>query len=55
MPSVLDILLEIFCIWGDQLSCSSMVRPRKLNSVTRSIGSELIFKLGMRLSIFRCL
>ena len=42
IPMVRDILFEIFWICGVQLRCSSIVRPRKLNSVTLSIASELI-------------
>ena len=38
---------------GCQLRVSSIVRPRKLKSVTRSTGSFLIFKLGMRFPISR--
>ena len=42
IPIVRDILFEIFWICGVQLRCSSIVRPRKLNSFTLSIGSEFI-------------
>ena len=39
---VRDVLVEIFWICGVQLRCPSIVRPRKLHSVTLSIGSEFI-------------
>ena len=39
---VRDVLVEIFWICGVQLRCPSIVRPRKLHSVTLSIGFEFI-------------
>ena len=53
IPRVRAILFEIFCMCGFQLRCSSIVSPRKLNSLTLSIVSEFIFKVGMMLFIFR--
>ena len=43
IPSVLAILFDIFCMWGFQLRCSSIENPKKLNSLTISILSKLIF------------
>ena len=46
IPSVLAILFDIFCVCGFQLRCSSIVNPKKLNSLTYSILSELIIISG---------
>ena len=53
IPRVREILFEIFSTCGFQLRCSSIVSPRKLNSLTFSIVSEFIFYLGVILFIFR--
>ena len=53
IPRVRAILFEIFCMCGFQLRCSTIVSPRKLNSLTFFIFSEFIFKVGMILFIFR--
>ena len=53
IPNVLAILFEIFWMWGFQLRCSSIVSPRKLNSMTLSIGSKFIFSVGIILVMFR--
>ena len=54
IPIVREILLAIFCTCGFQLMCSSSVNPRKLNSETRSRGSEFNSSAGTRCSIFLC-
>ena len=52
IPSVVAILFHIICMCGLQLRCSSIVSPRKLNSVTLSIGSQFIFNIGEIFVIF---
>ena len=50
--SVLIIVFDIFCMWGFQLRCSSIVNHKKSNSMTFSILSELIFISGTKCSMF---
>ena len=45
IPSVLAILFDIFCMCGFQLTSSSIVSPRKLNSLAHSAGSQFIFNI----------
>ena len=52
IPSVLAILLDIFCIWGWQLRFSSIVNPRKFNWRTFLSFSKLIFLWGTIFSMF---
>ena len=54
MPIMREILFAIFCTCGFQLMCSSSVNPKKLNSETRSSGSEFNSSAGTRCSIFLC-
>ena len=54
MPIMREILFAIFCTCGVQLMCSSSVNPKKLNSETRSSGSEFNSSAGTRCSIFLC-
>ena len=54
MPITREILFAIFCTCGFQLMCSSSVNPKKLNSETRSSGSEFNSSAGTRCSIFLC-
>ena len=55
IPSDLDILFDIFCTCSFHVKCWSIVKPKKLNSVTRSIISSFNFNCGIRFSLFRCL
>ena len=52
-PIMRDILLEIFWTCGFQFKHSSSVRPKKLNSDTRSIDVEFIFRSSDKLSTLR--
>ena len=52
IPNVLAILFDVFCMWGFQLRCSSIFNPKKLNSLTFSILSELIFISDTKCSMF---
>ena len=52
VPCVVAILLDILCMCGFQLRFSSIVSPKKLNSVTLSTGSQFIFKVGVIVFIF---
>ena len=54
MPIMREILFAIFCTCGFQLMCSSSVNPKKLNSETRSSGSEFNSSAGTKCSIFLC-
>ena len=55
IPSDLDILFDIFCTCSFHAKCWSIVKPKKLNSVTRSIICSFNFNTGIRFLMFRCL
>ena len=55
IPSDLDILFDIFCTCPFHVKCWSIVNPKKLKSVTRSIICSFKFSCGIRFSMFRCL
>ena len=48
-------LFDIFCTCSFHVKCWSIVKPKKLNSVTRSIICSFNFNCGIRFSMFRCL
>ena len=52
IPSVLAILLDIFVCEGSNWDFSSIVNPKKLNSLTFSFFSVLIFMSGTIGSMF---
>ena len=52
-PRVREILLELFCICAFQFKCWSIWRPKKLKSVTLSIGESFILMSGINSSILR--
>ena len=55
IPSDLDILFDVFCTCPFHVKCWSIVKPKKLKSVTRSIICSFKFSCGTRFSMFRCL
>ena len=55
IPTDLDILIDIFCIRPFHVKCWSIVKPKKLKSVTRSIICSFKFSCGIRFSMLRCL
>ena len=52
IPSDLDILFDIFCTCSFHVKCWSIVKPKKLNSVTCWIICSFNFNCGIRFSIF---
>ena len=55
IPSDLDILFDIFCTCSFHVKCWSIVKPKKLKSVTLSIIWSFKFSCGITFSMFRCL
>ena len=55
IPSDHYISFDIFCTCSFHVKCWLIVKPKKLNSVTRSIFCSFNFNCGIRFSMFRCL